>query len=108
MADEPSDLAPISEDARVRLLDERLKAVREQEDKRVNAVKPEKSDADYRLGNRVLAELVGGMVGGAFLGWVIDQLAGTRPWGLLVMLFAGVIVAFRNIIRISSRPPDQG
>jgi ATP synthase protein I len=53
----------------------------------------------------VLAELIGGLAGGAFLGWVIDQFAGTSPWGLLVMLFVGVGVAFRNIIRISSRRP---
>ncbi|WP_226016701.1 AtpZ/AtpI family protein [Novosphingobium sp. FKTRR1] len=106
MVDEPSDLAPLGEDARIQTLDERLKAVREREDKRIKAKEPDSSDADYRLGNRVLAELLGGMVGGAFIGWVIDQLAGTRPLGLLVMLFAGVFVAFRNIIRISSRRPE--
>jgi ATP synthase protein I len=54
------------------------------------------------VGNRVLAELIGGLAGGAFFGWVIDQFAGTRPWGLLVMLFVGIGVAFRNIIRISN------
>jgi ATP synthase protein I len=54
----------------------------------------------------VLAELIGGIAGGALIGWVIDRLAGTSPWGLLVMLFLGIIVAFRNIIRISSRRPD--
>jgi ATP synthase protein I len=43
-----------------------------------------------------------GLAGGAFIGWVIDQFAGTRPWGLLVMLFVGMGVAFRNIIRISN------
>jgi ATP synthase protein I len=63
-------------------------------------------DDNYRLGNRVLAELIGGIAGGALIGWVIDRLAGTSPWGLLVMLFLGIIVAFRNIIRISSRRPD--
>ena len=61
-------------------------------------------DAGYRLGNRVLAELLGGMIGGALIGWVIDRFAGTSPWGLLVMLFLGIIVAFRNIIRISQPP----
>ena len=64
------------------------------------------ADANYRMGNRVLAELIGGLAGGAFIGWVIDQFAGTSPGGLLVMLFMGVVVAFRNIIRISSRRPE--
>ena len=56
-----------------------------------------------RIGSRVLAELLGRLLGGAVIGWVIDYFAGTSPWGLLVMLFLGIIVAFRNIIRISNR-----
>ena len=32
--------------------------------------------------------------------------AGTTPWGLLVMMFLGIFVAFRNIIRNSNRRPD--
>ena len=57
------------------------------------------------MGNRVLAELLGGIGGGAFIGWVIDQFAGTTPWGLLVVMFLGIIAAFRNIIRMSSQRP---
>ena len=53
----------------------------------------------------MLAELIGGMVGGALIGWVIDRFAGTQPWGLLVMLALGTGAAFRNIIRISSKRP---
>lgn len=108
MADEPSEWAPIGEDARIDTLDERLEAARKREEERTRPKATEGSDANYRLGNRVLAELLGGLVGGAFVGWVIDQFAGTRPWGLLLMLFAGVGVAFRNIIRIASRPPQAG
>ena len=57
------------------------------------------TDDNYRLGNRVLAELLGGLIGGALFGWLIDRIAGTSPWGLLGMLFMGIVVAFRNIIR---------
>ncbi|MXP24882.1 F0F1 ATP synthase assembly protein I [Altererythrobacter indicus] len=96
---------PIGEDARIDTLDERLKAAREREDKR-NQPRAKGADASYRMGNRVLAELLGGLIGGAAIGWVIDLVAGTEPWGLLGMLALGVIVAFRNIIRISSRPPE--
>ena len=90
-------------DARLKSLDQRLKAAQTGEAHRTGADRVE-SDAGYRLGNRVLAELLGGMVGGALIGWVIDRFAGTSPWGLLVMLFLGIIVAFRNIIRLSNRP----
>lgn len=106
MNDEPSGIEPIGEDARIDALDKRLKALRELEDERNRPKAGGEADANYRLGNRVLAELIGGLAGGAFIGWVIDQFAGTSPWGLLVMLFMGVVVAFRNIIRISSRRPE--
>jgi len=105
MSDESREEGPIGEDARIDALEQRLSAAREREEERNRPVKTE-ADANYRMGNRVLGELVGGLVGGAFIGWVIDQFAGTSPWGLLVMLFVGVGVAFRNIIRISSRPPE--
>ena len=98
--DEPG---PISEDARLQSLDRRLKQAQADEAVRTGADK--KPDENYRLGNRVLAELIGGMAGGALIGWVIDRFAGTSPWALLVMLFLGIVVAFRNIWRISNRRP---
>ena len=106
MNDEPPARDPIGEDARVNALEARLKAAREREEQRNKPSLGTEADANYRLGNRVLAELIGGIGGGAFIGWVIDQFAGTSPWGLLVMMALGIIVAFRNIIRISSRRPD--
>ncbi len=106
MNDQPSEIEPIGEDARIDALDKRLKALRELEDQRTQPKAGGETDANYRLGNRVLAELIGGLAGGAFIGWVIDQFAGTSPGGLLVMLFMGIVVAFRNIIRISSRRPE--
>lgn len=54
----------------------------------------------------MLAELLGGVAGGALLGWIIDRLAGTAPWGLLIVMAIGIVVAFVNIIRISNRKPD--
>lgn len=106
MSDEEPAREPIGEDARIDALDERLKAAREREEQR-NRPQVQGTDANYRLGNRVLAELLGGIGGGALIGWVIDRFADTSPWGLLVMMFLGIIVAFRNIIRISNQRPDQ-
>jgi ATP synthase protein I len=105
MSDEPPTRDSIGEDARIDALEERLRAAREREDQR-NRPRAQGTDANYRLGNRVLAELLGGMLGGAVIGWVIDAFAGTAPWGLMVMLFLGIGVAFRNIFRIASRRPD--
>ena len=106
MSDERSTREPVGEDARIDALEARLKAAREREEER-NRPQVKGTDASYKLGNRVLAELLGGLIGGAAIGWVIDRFAGTSPWGLLVMLFLGIVVAFRNIIRISTRAPDD-
>jgi len=106
MNDEPPARDPVDEDARIDALEKRLEAAREREEKRNRKTAGAEADANYRMGNRVLAELLGGIGGGAFIGWVIDHFAGTSPWGLLVVMFLGIFIAFRNIIRISNRRPD--
>ena len=106
MNDEPNAREPVGEDARIDALEERLKAAREREEQRSKRPSGVETDENYRIGNRVLAELLAGIGGGAFIGWVIDHFAGTSPWGHLVVMTLGIIVAFRNIIRISNRRPD--
>ncbi len=106
MTDEQPAEEPIGDDARIGALDTRLKAAREREEQRVKPAESMPANASYQLGNRVLAELLGGIGGGALIGWVIDHFAGTSPWGLLVVMMLGIVAAFRNIIRISNRRPD--
>ena len=86
-------------------LDERLKAALNAEEARKGkaAGKPRKG---YNQGSRVLTELIAGPAGGAILGWLLDRWLGTSPWLLLVMLFSGTVVAFRNIYRISKERPE--
>ena len=105
MNDEPPARDPIGEDARINALEARLKAAREREDQRNKPKAGTEADENYRLGSRVLSELIGGIGGGALVGWVIDRFIGTSPWGLLVLMALGVVAAFRNIIRITSRRP---
>lgn len=111
MSDDKSAREPIPEDARIDALEQRLKAAREREEKRNPSESSQKSDADYRSGNRVLADLLGGLIGGSLLGYGVDALAGTGPWGLLVGLFLGIGVAFRNVFRMANTkgpPSDEG
>lgn len=105
MVDAPSDEDPLGADPRIASLEERLAAARHSEAQRTRSGQ-QGVDAGYRLGNRVLAELLGGMIGGAAVGVVIDWLVGRGHWGLMVMLFLGIVVAFRNIIRIANRRSD--
>lgn len=106
MSDETPAREPIGEDARVDALEARLKAAREREEER-NRPQVNGADANYRRGNRVLADLLGGILGGLVFGWLFDALAGTKPWGLLVGLFLGIAVAFRNIFRMANTRSDD-
>jgi ATP synthase protein I len=105
MVDDPDREDPIGADPRIASLEERLAAARRSEAERTRSGQ-QGADAGYRLGNQVLAELLGGMIGGAAVGGAIDWLVGRGHWGLLVMLFLGIAVAFRNIIRIANRRSD--
>ena len=106
MNEEKPASQPIAEDARIDALDDRLKAASEREEKR-NQPKVQGADANYRSGNRVLADLLGGIFGGSVIGWAIDALFGTLPWGLLVGLFLGIGVAFRKLIQNANTRPDD-
>jgi ATP synthase protein I len=106
MTENGSDPNKVSEDSRLLSLNERLDRAQSAEAKRTEVKGRADGDANYQLGNRVLAELLGGLIGGGLFGWLIDMAIGTKPWGLLSMLLLGVIVAFRNIIRLVSLPRE--
>ena len=101
---EPRNDPELPQDKRLSSLDERLKEAKLVEAKRAGSVQP---DASYRLGMRVLGELVGAPFGGAVIGFVLDRWLGTAPWLLLLLLFAGFGVGIRNVIRISKIPPGS-
>jgi ATP synthase protein I len=86
-------------------LEERLNAARSAETARTSRA-PATPRSGYKQGSRVLSELIGTLAGGGIVGWLLDRWLGTSPWLLLVMLALAVIVAFRNIIRISNERPE--
>lgn len=104
-ADEPEQVPAGAEDPRLTSLEERLKAVHRAEEVRTGK-KRKKPSKGYSQGNRVLAELIAGIAGGALIGWLIDRWLDSSPWALLVSMFLGIAVAFRNIIRISNERPE--
>ena len=42
-----------------------------------------------------------GLLGGGLLGWALDRWLGTAPWLMIVLLVLAIVVAGRNIYRIS-------
>ena len=105
MSDEKPAREPIDEDARIEALEARLKAAREREEQ-LNRPKVQGTDANYRSGNRALASLLGGIIGGLVIGFAVDSLAGIAPWGLLTGLFLGTVSAFRSIILAANTRPE--
>lgn len=48
---------------------------------------------------RLSSEFIGGVAVGAAIGWFIDRLAGTSPWGLIVFLLLGFGAGILNVLR---------
>lgn len=62
--------------------------------------KPKSSAAaGYGVGMKMVLDLVGGALVGLIFGLALDQLAGTRPWGVLILLFLGMASGFRLMLR---------
>ena len=51
------------------------------------------------LGLRIGVELVVAVAVGGFVGWALDRGLGTRPWGMIVLLFVGIGVGMLNVYR---------
>ena len=81
-------------------LDERLEAF-----EAGRAVKPrtlglgETSSEGYR----VLGEMLGGVLGGVGLGWLVDRFAHTSPWGLIGGLLIGTGLSIYAVVLTASR-----
>jgi len=52
---------------------------------------------------RLSSEFVAGVAVGAGLGWLIDNVAGTSPWGLIVFLLLGFAAGVLNVLRASGK-----
>ncbi|RUY00818.1 AtpZ/AtpI family protein, partial [Mesorhizobium sp. M7A.F.Ca.CA.004.04.1.1] len=55
------------------------------------------SVAGYGQALKLSSEFIAGVVVGAGIGWIIDRLAGTSPWGLIVFLLLGFGAGVLNV-----------
>lgn len=58
-------------------------------------------------GFRLSAEFVSGIAAGTLLGWVIDQVANTTPWGLIIGLLFGFCAGMMNLMRTAGAFPKK-
>ena len=97
---------------RLRHLGERLGAARAEEaaeTARVAAAGPDPSGLGAAM--RLSSEFIAGVVAGAGLGWVVDKVLGTSPWGFIILLLLGFIAGIMNMMRSSGmlgKPPAAG
>jgi ATP synthase protein I len=85
-------------DARRALLEKRLA---EHKAKTVEGAQESTGSDKAGMGQaiKISSEFIAGVVMGAGLGWGIDQLAGTSPFGMIVFLFLGFGAGILNVLR---------
>lgn len=68
------------------------------------AAKDQRAEASrkgYAQAMKISSEFLSAVIVGAVLGFVIDRLAGTSPWGLIVLLLLGFCAGVLNVLRSS-------
>jgi ATP synthase protein I len=101
--------------ARLRGLGDQLGRHRPREPSDDNRSRPAADASGYARGFRLSSELVAGVLVGAAIGWALDRLLGSSPWGMIVFLLLGFAAGVVNVVRAagvapgstSGRPPDS-
>jgi len=94
----------------LRRLDDRLGALEASQTRKAVSFEPGGSGAAYRL----VAELVGGVLGGLGFGWLLDRFLHSSPFGLIGGVLIGAVVGVVLVVRSASamsdapRTPDTG
>ena len=89
--------------ARIRAERDQAAAAQGQTGRRTSAVGKTWGSA-FRLGSEFVAAV---LVGGG-LGYLIDRLFGTLPWGLIILLLVGFAAGILNMARAAGKVPKAG
>jgi ATP synthase protein I len=95
--------------ARLKRLGERLGQLRtpKSSETRSNADASANATA-FARGFRLSAELIGAVLFGAAIGWLLDRWLGISPWGMIVFLLRGFAAGVLNVVRSANVvPPDR-
>ena len=108
--DKSPDEAALS--ARLGSLERRLSEFRDNRKIRTDQPASEGGDGASRAsamarGFRLSSELVAGVLVGAAIGWGIDRLLSTKPFGFIVFLLLGFAAGIVNVVRSAGVAPDR-
>ena len=90
---EPDDEASLAR--RRAELDAQLARHRKPEGK----VENDSARAGYAMAVKLSSEFIAGVAVGAILGYGFDELFGTSPWGMIVLLLVGFAAGVLNVMR---------
>ncbi|MBV9533564.1 MAG: AtpZ/AtpI family protein [Bradyrhizobium sp.] len=98
--------------ARLGSLGQRLSVLRDSRELKTDQPASEGGDGASRAsamarGFRLSSELVAGVLVGAAIGWGIDRLLSTKPFGLIVFLLLGFAAGIVNVVRSAGVAPDR-
>ena len=71
----------------------------ERQERAVAERRPPSASSGYAVAARLASEFVAAVIVGAALGWGLDKVAGTSPWGLISLLLLGFAAGVVNVIR---------
>lgn len=111
----PPDPEPGSDRPATGDLAARIAQARKAERPDANAVQQARLGEQTGIGRgyRLASEFVAAILVGAALGWGIDTIFNTRPWGLVLLLLLGFAAGVLNVVRATADmnrrtavPPD--
>ncbi|TCR61089.1 AtpZ/AtpI family protein [Bosea sp. BK604] len=92
-------------------LDSKLRDVEARKGTVHNADKQKPQMSGIGQAFRLSTEFIAGIIVGGGAGWALDRWAGTRPWGMIVLLLLGTCAGFFNVARaaglMKSRTDDK-
>jgi len=95
---------PDPEKGAIKRLDKRLDALEAQRGARPALLG---RDGGASEGYRLLGRMLGGVLGGIGLGWLVDRFAHTAPWGIVGGLLIGTALSIYAVARSASAISDR-
>lgn len=98
--DRPGKPDDVELSARLQRLNQRLGEARGQETVRTKASEAGSADpSGMGKAFRLSAEFMAGIIAGAGIGYAIDKVAGSSPWGLMILTVLGFVAGIYNVMR---------
>lgn len=101
------DLSDRELSARRNALDAALEKRRAEDEVQGKKIRSTTSLAGFGAAIRLTSEFIAGIAVGAFIGWLIDKVAGTSPFALIVFFLLGFGAGILNVLRSAGLIAEQ-